>query len=153
MCSHLLKQIMTSCWQRVFCHLGNPTFYPAGVHTLIYHLVIYSRRITSLYTEKSLSVCLPLSVCLFHSVRLNPADLFNHPGALRQDPVKVIHSISALHTPFVLLLSSLLLSVYSSPRSAIVDLTLPRDIKRKTMKTLFLVCMNSVVYILYLSVT
>ncbi len=65
----------------------------------------------------------------------------------------MIHSISGLHTPFVLLLSSRLLSVYSSSRSAIVDPTLPRDIKRnKSVKTIFLICMHCVVYILSHSV-
>lgn len=60
---------------------ANPTFYPAGVHTINY-VVTYGGAITSKYTGKS------LSFCLVRSVRLNPTDLFNHPGALRQDPVK-----------------------------------------------------------------
>ncbi|MEQ2234545.1 hypothetical protein ILYODFUR_032736 [Ilyodon furcidens] len=41
----------------------NSTFHPVGAHTVIY---------------------------LFGNVQLNPADLFNHPGATRQDPVKAL---------------------------------------------------------------
>lgn len=119
---------------------ANSTFYPAGVHTVNYS-VTYSRTITSQYTDKSFSFCHFLCLCLVRSVRLNPADLLNHPGAPRQDPVtgdslhfSCPHTICprAILARFIVTLHHLLLTWC--------------DIKDKMKQHFFLFCMNTVAY-------
>lgn len=143
----LISNLMFQSWRHVdrgfivdLAACANPTFYPAGVHTINY-MVTYSGTITTRYTDKSLSFCLPLSVS--HSVRLNPADLFNHPGALRQDPVKG-DSLN-FSCPASLIPPSLCLLFPS------VSQYWPNtDVGRweRTWKAVFLYCSNVVVYIL-----
>lgn len=62
--------VLVSPWQ--------PDLHPAGPHAMIYCFGNIEKDHIPLYTDKS-----PFTVSL--SLWLGPADLFNHPGALRQD--------------------------------------------------------------------